>query len=262
MKINIANIIHLTKHSSKAADVASGEESRARPNPFWIFLILIGLLAQIGAATANYNTSNFEPCHVTGVKDRAECVVLELPEDWTAKESVKIGVFVARIPPSGGLAVKPPLFILAGGPGEAASTYGPIISALTSVRRGRELIRVDQRGTGQSTPFKCSWKNLPMGATGQELADRCKIDRNRNTEHYTTLNYVHDIDAVRQELGYEKIDIWAGSYGTRVALTYAREYEANVGVMVLDSVIPSTIKSLERDTETFSFALSTLMRQV
>lgn len=198
----------------------------------------------------------FEPCHISGIQDLSECGFLQVPEDWNNPAQAKIDVHVVRLPPSGGQPILPPLFVLAGGPGEAASSYGPFISsALAKLRRGREIILVDQRGSGKSAPFACSWDGIALNATGADLAQRCASDRTRKLQHYSTQAFANDLEAVRVAMGFETIHLWGGSYGTRAALIYAREYESAVGAMVLDSVAPPTIHLLERDSETFSNAL-------
>lgn len=213
--------------------------------------------ALVGCSSDDGKTQSLalSQCHIPGIQDLSSCGFLEVPENWSKPNGIKIKIHIARIPPSGGVAQGPPLFILAGGPGEAASSYGSLISsALSKARRGRELILVDQRGTGKSAPFLCSWDGLSANATGADLARRCEVDKDRNLRFYNSLAFIKDLDATRQALGFEKIDIWAGSYGTRAALVYGREYSKNVGVMVLDSVAPPTIHLLEKDSATFGRA--------
>ena len=138
-----------------------------------------------------------------------------------------------------------PLFILAGGPGQAASFLGPFAAALTGVRKDRDIVLVDQRGTGRSSPLECAafkpdhsleaaieFDPVPKAqACARELAAQ-GVD----AAQYTTAAWVADLDAVRAALGYDKINLWGGSYGTRAALEYLRRHADHVRSVVLDGV--------------------------
>jgi pimeloyl-ACP methyl ester carboxylesterase len=145
-----------------------------------------------------------------------------------------------------------PLFILAGGPGQAASFLGPFAAALTGVRKDRDIVLVDQRGTGRSSPLVCAafkpdrslkaaleFDPLPKAAAcAQELAAK-GVD----AAQYTTAAWVADLDAVRAALGYDRINLWGGSYGTRAAQEYLRRHPQRVRSAVLDSVATPAMRS-------------------
>ena len=145
-----------------------------------------------------------------------------------------------------------PLFILAGGPGQAASFLGPFAAALTGVRKDRDIVLVDQRGTGRSSPLACAAFELDeradaaleleldpvpnAAACAKELAAQ-GID----AAQYTTAAWIADLDAVRAAMGYAKVNLWGGSYGTRVALEYLRRHPDRVRSVVLDGVAPPSM---------------------
>ncbi|MFP3944892.1 MAG: alpha/beta fold hydrolase [Alphaproteobacteria bacterium] len=181
------------------------------------------------------------PCHVRGIRDRANCLTLHVPErrDRTGSERT-IPVHIAVLPAAGAAAEPDPLFVLAGGPGQAAGELGRSLEAVfDKVRRKRELVLMDQRGTGRSAPLRCP---LPAGVASSGAkwrpAQTCLEKLKADVRGYDSAAFVRDLEAARQALGYEKINIWAVSYGTRAALLYARAYPGRVRTMVLDGVLP------------------------
>ena len=136
------------------------------------------------------------------------------------------------------------LLLLAGGP-EQGAREGPVglLGALDGVRRNRDLVMVDQRGTGDSHPMNCdfpeeSWAEADVTAEDfRRLARQCLDEPPGDPRYYTTSIAVRDLDAVRAALGYDRINLYGGSYGTRVAQHYARRYPERVRAMVLDSVV-------------------------
>lgn len=137
-----------------------------------------------------------------------------------------------------------PLFILSGGPGQAASDYylsiGP---AFARIRRDRDIVLVDQRGTGRSNRLDC---RLPEGAELARLdAPRlraalraCLATLPGDPRQYTTSIAVRDLEEVRAALGYQRINLYGVSYGTRVAQHYLRRHPQRVRTVILDGVVP------------------------
>jgi pimeloyl-ACP methyl ester carboxylesterase len=181
----------------------------------------------------------------------AQCGTLAVPENREAPGGRTIGLAVAVLP-ANTLNPKPdPLFILAGGPGQAASFLGPFAAQMTGVRKDRDIVLVDQRGTGRSSPLTCAAyapdddpeaafeiDPLPRAAAcAKELAAQ-GVD----AAQYTTTAWIADLDAVRAALGYSTINLWGGSYGTRAALEYLRRHPERVRSMVLDGVAPPSMR--------------------
>jgi pimeloyl-ACP methyl ester carboxylesterase len=134
-----------------------------------------------------------------------------------------------------------PLFVLAGGPGEAGSDVLPLLStAFRRVRATRDIVFVDQRGTGLSGKLECPSDVDEDAKLGEAEIDaalrRCITSSRAPFAAYTTAAAARDIDAVRQALGYGAINLWGGSYGTRLAQAYAHAYPANVRTLALDAV--------------------------
>ena len=137
-----------------------------------------------------------------------------------------------------------PVFFLAGGPGQAATVTGSFFSrAFRDVRDHRDLVFVDQRGTGKSNGLHCDLDSddLRSGLTDEHAIDRlrqCLEGYDADPRHYTTPVAMDDLDEVRSTLGYQRINLWGGSYGTRAALVYLRRHGERVRSVVLDGAVP------------------------
>jgi pimeloyl-ACP methyl ester carboxylesterase len=196
-------------------------------------------------------TLQLERCRLPGVDSQARCGRYEVWEDRAAKAGRKLSLHVAVLP---ALAARPepdPLFILAGGPGQSASGVARLLApALERVRRKRDLVFVDQRGTGRSAPLECDLEPTQASLTLRLRADldeaavqRCAqaLSATHDLRHYGTAVAMEDLDEVRAALGYGKINLWGASYGTRAALVYLRRHPARVRVAILDGVAPLSL---------------------
>jgi pimeloyl-ACP methyl ester carboxylesterase len=182
------------------------------------------------------------PCYVEGMSGRAACHSIEVPEDWSKPQGRKIALNVALLPAAGINKDGSALFVLAGGPGQAATHYGDLINQeLDRVQATRPVILMDQRGTGGSNGLKCAFGGASLAevqaqSSGKELEECRKRWGNTALQHYTTPDVVRDIEAVRKRLGYDKLDLWGASWGTRTALLYMRQFPKHVRSAVLDGV--------------------------
>ena len=140
-----------------------------------------------------------------------------------------------------------PLFVLAGGPGQAATAFYPqAATALARIHRDRDIILVDQRGTGRSNGLYCHFKDQLSGESTDDLvaaARQClqELSTHADVAFYTTTLAVGDLERVRAALGYRRIDLYGVSYGTRVAQEYMRRYPQRVRAAVLDGVVPPQV---------------------
>jgi len=184
----------------------------------------------------------------------AQCGFVEVPENRDASAAAqgrKIRIAFAILSANTLTPAPDPLFMLAGGPGQAATYIAPLAAQFTGVRRNRDIVLIDQRGTGRSAPLECAAfapPDSPEAALELDPLPRAKecvkelTGRGVDPAQYTTANWIADIDAVRAALGYERVNLWGGSYGTRAALEYARRYPQRVRSMVLDGVAPPSMK--------------------
>jgi len=211
--------------------------------------LTLGVLAGCSPSTAPARSIALAPCRLPKLAQAAQCGHVDVPEHRGDPSSRRIGVFVAVLP-ANTLSPKPdPLFVLAGGPGQAASSLGPFARLLTGVRRMRDIVLVDQRGTGRSAPLDCQAfapdEHAEFDTDPVPKATLCAAqlaERGIDAAQYTTSAFVADLDDVRAALGYARLNLWGGSYGTRVAQEYLRRHPDRVRSVVLDGVAPPSLR--------------------
>lgn len=186
------------------------------------------------------------PCHLKDFPEEVLCGTLRVPEDRAAGTGRRIDLQVAVLPALRPESAPDPLFLLAGGPGQGARGYAPLAqSGFKEVRRTRDIVLVDIRGTGGSNPLACEMGDpleiLGMGG-GAIDPTPCLRRLTGDPRFYTTEPIVDDLDDVRAALGYDKINLWGGSYGTRTGLVYARRHPEHVRSIVLDGAAPFEIR--------------------
>jgi pimeloyl-ACP methyl ester carboxylesterase len=172
----------------------------------------------------------------------ARCGMLKVPLDRTNPGGAGVELSVAIVPALNRRTAAPPLFLLAGGPGQGATAmYMSNASAFTRANRNHDIVLVDQRGTGRSEPLSCEYPDdwqaagTDMSALRQATLD-CLHKYGENVRFYTTSAAVGDLAAVREALGIPTIDLYGASYGTRVAQLYMRRFPASVHAAILDGV--------------------------
>jgi pimeloyl-ACP methyl ester carboxylesterase len=190
------------------------------------------------------------PCRLEGLGVEARCGNLSVFEDRALHAGRRIELRYAVVPALAASPKPDPLFVLVGGPGQAATKSGvQIAEALRDVQRTRDIVLVDQRGTGGSHPLSCK-EETEDGSLAKRFAPRLDIGETRAcrealdavSSHYTTDIAMDDLDDVRQALGYERINLWGGSYGTRAALVYFRQHREHVRSLTLDGAAPFAIE--------------------
>ena len=137
------------------------------------------------------------------------------------------------------------MFLIAGGPGTSSvDLYTSSAGSFERVRRDRDIILVDQRGTGRSHRLDCDYGNQNLFERIDEvevgpanIKCRDELSKKSDLRMYTTSVAVRDLDQVRKLLGYERINIYGNSYGTRVAQHYARRYPKATRTVILDGVV-------------------------
>ena len=190
---------------------------------------------------------DFEPCVLTAIGERAEvsakCATLEVPLDPGDPDGERIELFVARVAALAGAPAPDPLTVVAGGPGQASTTfYAQMAPVFSRVRRTRDIVLVDQRGTGLSTPLRC--ENIERdevyldASTFVRLGAECVDELTHDPTFFTTSAAVRDLELIRETLGYPSLNIYGISYGTRVAQHYLKRYPERVRTVTLDGVVP------------------------
>jgi pimeloyl-ACP methyl ester carboxylesterase len=180
-----------------------------------------------------------EPCRVPEVEETLRCGSLAVPEDWSRPEGRKITLNVLVIPALQPDPARPPLFELAGGPGMAAAGAASFYTTAGRLHREkRDVVLVDQRGTGGSGALRCADLErrhplLSMYPLPEVRRCRESLQGGADLSQYTTEASAADLEAVRAALGYPRLDLWALSYGTRLARAYMRRHPERVHAAVL-----------------------------
>jgi pimeloyl-ACP methyl ester carboxylesterase len=211
-------------------------------------LLLVALAARTPAAAAAplaLSACELEhPLRLTLVP--AECGVLYVAENPHAPAGRRIALRVARVAAISRRKEPDPLFVLAGGPGAAATQfYATAAGAFAPVLRERDIVLVDQRGTGASNRLDCAEEeeDALARASEAEIAARTRtclaaLAARADVAWYTTSLAVQDLERVRAALGYERINLYGVSYGTRVAQHYLRRFPQRTRSVILDGVVP------------------------
>ena len=170
----------------------------------------------------------------------ARCGILTVPEDRSSSEGQTIDLKIAVVPAIKRDPEPDALFLLAGGPGQSAiESFPAIVPLMFQIHEDRDIVLVDQRGTGESNPLRC------LDPEDETLTDEQALEKlktcpetlDADLRFYTTEIAMTDLDEVRAALGYERINIYGASYGTRAALTYLRMFPEHVRTVTLDAVV-------------------------
>lgn len=191
-----------------------------------------------------------QPCRVKGFDIEIKCARISVFEDRARQQGRKIDIHVAILPAKSDRKKPDPVFVFAGGPGQSAIEIGPrVLPALGRLNRERDLVFVDQRGTGKSNKLGCkidekdSLEGFGSDAEVRAFIADCLAEAKKHADPglYVTTLAMQDLDDVRKALGYDKINLWGGSYGTRAALEYVRRFPQHTRTATLDGMAPFDI---------------------
>lgn len=188
------------------------------------------------AAAALFAGAASAPAAAPSCPRGATCHTVRVPLDRSAAVPGTVGLRAAVV--SGRDTDEAPLVLLTGGPGQAGVVYTDqwrLLLGLTGVRR--TFVTVDTRGTGRSGLLRCPTFEralardplAPAGACGRELGEARSF--------YRSADSAEDLEALRVKLGAERLALLAVSYGTRVALEYARRHPDRTDRVILDSPV-------------------------
>ena len=196
----------------------------------------------------------------------AVCGTLEVPEDRSNPSGRMIGLRVAVIPAEADTPEPDAFFAVAGGPGRAGTAFfGWLPGLFADVHATRDIVLVDQRGTGGSNalvlppmPDTTGLSQAEVDAVLQTWSDDWLASIEADPRQYTSSVAADDLDAVREALGYELIDLYGTSYGATLAQYYIRQHPDHVRVAIMDGGTPLDVPAFERMAANSQAALELL----
>lgn len=218
-------------------------------NKYLLCGVFLYTLPSIALALPDSNQLEFSNCVLslpgTTLTADARCSSMQVAENPDDPDGRKITLNIAVAPATGKTSEPDPVFIFAGGPGQAASeTWVMMRPVLNKIRKNRDIVMIDQRGTGGSNKLACKSEieeelnqalDLDMVRTETQ---KCLAELDGDPRFYTTTIAMGDYNLVREAMGYEKINLLGISYGTRSSQVYLRLFPETVRTLTLDSVVP------------------------
>lgn len=216
-------------------------------------MFVLSLLAT--GASAQAATS---ACRLPEFAQEVQCGKIQRPLNPAQPDGKKIDVHYVVLPSQDRNKLQDAVFLLAGGPGQSAinvASWGQAI--LSRLNRRRDLVFVDQRGTGRSAPLHCpeleNAADFADNAAMQKMAQSCMKTLQAlpygELQYFSTSIAVQDLEAVRRELAYSAVNLVGASYGTRVGLEYLRQFPKSVKRLVLDGVVPPDLPLASLDAQ-------------
>jgi pimeloyl-ACP methyl ester carboxylesterase len=212
---------------------------------------LVLLVALFGAGHSFAQTLELEDCRISAGPGApsmaARCGTMVRPLDPSGEVEGEIELRVAVVPALNLTPQPDPLVPIAGGPGQGSvQFYTAYSGAFEEVRKDRDILLIDQRGTGESSTMDCEFDDdLIEGEYSTELTIKytrlCLDELPYDARFFTTSVAVTDMEAVREALGYPTLNLYGISYGTRVAQHFARRYPGSTRTVIIDGVVPPTI---------------------
>ncbi|MBX3085780.1 MAG: alpha/beta fold hydrolase [Anaerolineae bacterium] len=226
---------------------------------FTLSVALILSLINVTAPIRAQASVELKPCSLEiglgDVKQKidADCGVLPVPEDRSKPDGRQLDIHFTILRATNPASKAEPIFHLEGGPGGSAiSNFTAWYTSYRSLFPDHDVVLIDQRGTGTSASLQCteivdtSLADLKANRTpaddvkiGGERLSACltRLSKVTDPAFYNSLTMADDTDAVREALGYDKINVFGNSYGTWLAQIYLRRHEEHVNAVVLDSVV-------------------------
>ena len=197
-------------------------------------------------------------CRHPDFPQELQCGQILRPLDPAKPDGKKITVHYVVMPSLDRNKLNDAVFLLAGGPGQSAINVASFGAAVFGkLNRRRDLVFIDQRGTGKSAPLAC-----PALESGNRVLDNAQTVHEAQAcmkalqklpygdlQMFSTSIAVQDIEAIRVAQNYSAINLVGASYGTRVGLEYLRQYPHSVRRLVIDGVVPPDLDVLASDAQ-------------
>ncbi|KAF7774041.1 hypothetical protein PCIT_a0425 [Pseudoalteromonas citrea] len=214
-----------------------------------ILTVSLGINKRALADTESSSKVQLTPCYIENLPDRLLCGSIKQPLSYETNKG-EIDIHFAVIPAIKQSYPTEAVLGFAGGPGQSAVELAAIFNRnLRYARENRDILLVDQRGTGKSFKLQCQSDDLvtqfafndalvDMSTLTAKETQGCKSEIKVDLSHFTTPVAAKDFEAVRQALGYTGLHLYGVSYGTRIAQEYTRQFPDSVLTSTLDGVAP------------------------
>ena len=213
----------------------------------WAALLLPSVHSQpLTLSTTTSASSTASSCYVDGLSEQMNCGAVSVPENYAKPDGKQIQIHYVVMPAIKSSGKSEALLAIAGGPGQSAIENAQgFDKMLTKVRQTRDVILIDQRGTGQSNQLQCIGDGFDNALAINESdfdtrveTQKCLAELDADVTQYGSLPALKDFEAVRAHLGYQKLHLYGVSYGTRMAQLYMRHYPEHLATVTLDGVVP------------------------
>lgn len=202
------------------------------------------------SANRSTNSSPLQPCKLPDITEELSCGKLTVFENRERRSGRTIDLNVVLVPALDSVNKEEPLFDIAGGPGVASTSAASFYANEgKEYRRHRDVVLVDQRGTGKSNPLTAAPRMrspqdylTEMYPVEYVASLRKALEQKADLTQYTTSIAMDDLDDVRAWLDYDRINLFGLSYGTRAVLVYMRQHPDRVRSAILMSVAPTYLK--------------------
>ncbi len=211
----------------------------------WIVWVGVFLLGVIPATAQGYTPIFTERDCPFPALERVTCGTLVVPENREAPSAGNVELAVAIISAANGQTDRTPVIYLEGGPGGSAVLAVEDFLA-HDVAQTNDLILIDQRGTGFSQPSLNCYEMEEGDEDGLSACYDRLTSEGIDLSAYNSTTNAADINDLRLTLGYDQVNLWGISYGTRLGLTILRNHPEGVRAVALDSVFPPEVKAVEQ----------------
>ena len=213
----------------------------------WRISKSIGLALTLCQSHVFAGTVDLSPCTIPELAEPARCGEIEVPENPDRPGGRQLKIAIAVVPATSGRALADPIVPLMGGPGEDAISAGVHFARMfATLRVERDLLLVDQRGTGKSSALRCELYDQDAPATSLReffpvpAVEACasELSPKADLKQYTYAHFARDLEQVRKDLGYQELNLFSGSYGTRAAQVFVRAFPDSVRTVYFWSMVP------------------------
>lgn len=195
-----------------------------------------------------------------------ECGYLTVPERREQTDGKTIELAVATIKATTPTPAADPILYLEGGPGGSAlASYDYWTTPPNPLLAQRDIILLDQRGTGYSTPrLSCDQEleDASASATDDEISEACfkrLTQTGVDPDAYDTGASAADVADLRAALGVKEWNLFGVSYGTRLALRVMHDHPDGIRSVVVDSVYPPDVHGIDDQPRNAAASITALL---